>query len=687
MFLECLRIEFTTTGGARDKLCSCLRLFNLCSALSSQLVMEVGLTRWLWHAGKRIALWRRIHYCRLLRSERILHIFIEVVRRRLLISHCRLVRQIIVRHLIHVLRHTLVLQPVSGRKSGSASFGRWWLEHLIIILSISISWIILITLIILNISIALIGPALWIIITLLLLVFDSGGASRLSRRSLAESHSISSLNTIIAIVTFHSLRLTRRANIWLEDLSVVALRLHSWCTSQTLVVVVIDLWLVNARRAWRNVLLAILSVLIGVSMAASVIHSTVGRPLHLIINLAASLIGRTVVDSCRSFRLTVTTVRHSLLQQCQATSCLFNVALWVVSLPIGSQMSRVLSDASLSEITEVLLRLQVLLAEANCCLLAIRRSSHHIMRDSLHAGRCWALRRIHVGGWPTKVLVPRWQLLTVGASWWEHVCKLIVLVILNRAVSLHSRMLLLEIAFGRAIWIHNDTLSAALSEVAIWIAHKSIRTHIRRSKILIVLRRRPTKVLHATASIQRGRKGIHLWSHEVFLRILGVLLETTWVTSESIIRIWHVLIICHLRILILAIVHSGLLVIVHSEGVLHLSATLQARRAQHACRCGILPVHVRHLRRLVRSAICRALPNEILPRTLKYIARWRGTNSSILPLLPQLLCPLHLLFAFGGIVSCIATCLVWKSSCGIHLTLLILVWVTFNELSVSAGAQ
>ena len=185
MFLECLRIEFTTTGGARDKLCSCLRLFNLCLALTSQLVMEVGLTRWLWYAGKRIALWWCIHYCRLLGSERILHIFIEVVISRLLLSHCRLVRWIIVRHLIHVLRHTLVLQPVGGRKSGSASFCRWWLEHLIIILSISISWIILITLIILNISIALIGPALWIIITLLLLLFESGGATRLSRRSLA----------------------------------------------------------------------------------------------------------------------------------------------------------------------------------------------------------------------------------------------------------------------------------------------------------------------------------------------------------------------------------------------------------------------------------------------------------------------------------------------------------------------
>lgn len=75
-----------------------------------------------------------------------------------------------------------------------------------------------------------------------------------------------------------------------------------------------------------------------------------------------------------------------------------------MSLPIRSHIAWILGHASLSHVTKFL-SLQVLLAEANLGLLTIRRASHHIMLNSLHASWRWTLRRVHMAGWATKVLL------------------------------------------------------------------------------------------------------------------------------------------------------------------------------------------------------------------------------------------------------------------------------------------
>ena len=81
--------------------------------------------------------------------------------------------------------------------------------------------------------------------------------------------------------------------------------------------------------------------------------------------------------------------------------------------PVRRQVPRVRRLARVHELSEVLLRLQVLLTEADLCVLApvaishTCGSHHHagIVRDCLQAG--WAVRR--VGLLLAEILVPGWH--------------------------------------------------------------------------------------------------------------------------------------------------------------------------------------------------------------------------------------------------------------------------------------
>ena len=151
---------------------------------------------------------------------------------------------------------------------------------------------------------------------------------------------------------------------------------------------------------------------------------------------------------------------------------------------------------------------------------------------------------------------------------------------------------------------------------------------------------RASKILLTYSTVKWSLESIllrHLIIPLIKLLMRWVLLKTTWVILEAIIRILHLLIIRHLRILILALV--GLLLrIVHRtilaihERVLSETTPLNTWWAEHARRCTILAVHVRHLSLLVRSAICRTLPNEILRYTLENIAWCWISDSAIFAL-------------------------------------------------------
>ena len=82
---------------------------------------------------------------------------------------------------------------------------------------------------------------------------------------------------------------------------------------------------------------------------------------------------------------------------------------------IWGQVTGIGSLSTLSELSEVLLRLQVLLAEADLSVLSIPTpSAHHaaIVRDCVHAVRSRTVRR--VARLLAKVLVARWQLAIVA---------------------------------------------------------------------------------------------------------------------------------------------------------------------------------------------------------------------------------------------------------------------------------
>ena len=127
-----------------------------------------------------------------------------------------------------------------------------------------------------------------------------------------------------------------------------------------------------------------------------------------------------------------------------------------MSRPVGRQVARIGRLTALSELSKILLRLQILLTEANLSMLAsVRRPvwHHHasIVGNSLHASWRWALHRIH-GRLASEVLVPWWH---ACAARRQH---LIVLIVLNGSISMHARWLLVVIAVLRTA-IYNYTFS------------------------------------------------------------------------------------------------------------------------------------------------------------------------------------------------------------------------------------
>ena len=126
-----------------------------------------------------------------------------------------------------------------------------------------------------------------------------------------------------------------------------------------------------------------------------------------------------------------------------------------MSLSIWCQVPGVRSLTSCAEIAKVFLSLQVTLAEANLGVLTISAAHHTcVMLDCRHARRRGTLRgNIALR---TVWLVSRWQLTAVITSWGESIrsVKVIVLIVLNGAVSMHSWLLLKVVILSAAIYNH-----------------------------------------------------------------------------------------------------------------------------------------------------------------------------------------------------------------------------------------
>lgn len=217
-----------------------------------------------------------------------------------------------------------------------------------------------------------------------------------------------------------------------------------------------------------------LGVLVRIVPLASRVGSESGLLLSAvkILHTSASwLCGvRCAVVNSRVLLHAVTTVRHSFLEQGQTAASLLNVPLRVMGASVRRQMTRIGRLSTLPELTKILLRLQVLLTEADLSVLAtVCRSSaittQHasIVRDRLHTVRYGTVYRVGLRRLLSKVLLVPWGHATAAIA--PRRKHLRILAVLDGTITLHTARLLLVliVVILSAAIINNHAFSMILN--------------------------------------------------------------------------------------------------------------------------------------------------------------------------------------------------------------------------------